>query len=310
MAYGFTVNDGTTTTDYYYIHNLQGDVIGIVDTNGTKVVEYTYDAWGKILATTGTLATTIGELNPIRYRGYYYDAETGFYYCRARYYDPEICRWINPDKYVSTGQGLISFNMFAYCNNNPVNMVDSSGNYPITIGLIGVAIILLGGVLIILLDPNVQDALGEAADSLYQAVTSVGEKIQSATKATKNKIKEETAKEHTVYALVDSNNKVQYVGRTKNVTARRIAHKLNPERCHLKFKIIQDDLTYEQARAVEQASMLFHHTINTANKANNQINGISPKNWDYYKEVARGFLNYSYNQVSNEILCWLEDGGN
>ena len=94
IAYGFTVNDGTST-DYYYIHNLQGDVIGIVDNNGTKVVEYTYDEWGKILATTGSLATTIGELNPFRYRGYYYDAETEFYYCRTRYYDAEICAvWI------------------------------------------------------------------------------------------------------------------------------------------------------------------------------------------------------------------------
>ena len=94
---------------------MQGDVIGIVDNNGTKVVEYTYDEWGKLLTTTGTLATTIGTLNPIRYRGYYYDTETGLYYCRARYYDPEISRWINADSYVSTGQGLISSNIFAYC---------------------------------------------------------------------------------------------------------------------------------------------------------------------------------------------------
>ncbi len=127
IAYGFTVVNGTATTDYYYIHNLQGDVIGIVDSTGTTVVEYTYDAWGKILATTGSLATTIGELNPFRYRGYYYDAETGFYYCRARYYDPEICRWISADGYVSTGQCIISFNMFAYCNNNPVNSLDLTG---------------------------------------------------------------------------------------------------------------------------------------------------------------------------------------
>ena len=132
IAYGFTVNDGTST-DYYYIHNLQGDVIGIVDNNGTKVVEYTYDEWGKILAITGSLATTIGTLNPLRYRGYYYDAETDFYYCRARYYDPEICRWISADGYVSTGQGIIGYNMFAYCGNNPITLFDPTGKIGIVI---------------------------------------------------------------------------------------------------------------------------------------------------------------------------------
>ena len=110
---------------------MQGDVIGIVDNSGTKVVEYTYDEWGKLLATTGTLATTIGTLNPFRYRGYYYDTETGFYYCRARYYDPEICRWLNADNVIAGVGGLIQgYNMFAYCFNNPINMIDEIGDWP------------------------------------------------------------------------------------------------------------------------------------------------------------------------------------
>ncbi|MBR5323078.1 MAG: hypothetical protein IKU48_05995 [Clostridia bacterium] len=127
IAYGFTVVNGSTSTDYYYIHNLQGDVIGIVDNDGTKVVEYTYNEWGKILTITGSLATTIGTLNPFRYRGYYYDAETGFYYVSSRYYDPEIGRWINADGFVSTGQGLLSNNMYSYCLNNPINYGDVLG---------------------------------------------------------------------------------------------------------------------------------------------------------------------------------------
>ena len=124
---GFKYKSGTTEETYYYLYNLQGDVIGLLDSTGAQVVSYTYDPWGKPLTVTGTLATTIGSINPIRYRGYYYDAETGFYYCQSRYYDPEIGRWINADGYVSTGQGITGYNMFAYCGNCPVMYYDPSG---------------------------------------------------------------------------------------------------------------------------------------------------------------------------------------
>ncbi len=152
IAYGFTIVNGNTTTDYYYIHNLQGDVIGIVDSTGTTVVEYTYDEWGKILTTTGSLATTIGELNPLRYRGYYYDTETGFYYCRARYYDPEVCRWISADDpSIIDGSTLhiLENNLFAYCFNNPINMTDDTGLWPkwATKVLIGTAVIATAAIL-------------------------------------------------------------------------------------------------------------------------------------------------------------------
>lgn len=79
-------------TTYYYATNLQGDVMAILDGTGTAMVEYTYDAWGNILSTTGSMADTLGELNPLRYRGYVYDTETGFYYLQSRYYDPEMGR--------------------------------------------------------------------------------------------------------------------------------------------------------------------------------------------------------------------------
>ena len=109
---------------YYYIYNLQGDVRAIVDEYLNKVVEYVYDPWGNILSITGSLAETLGKDNPFRYRGYYYDTETGLYYLQSRYYDPLIVRFINADGYVSTGQEFSSVNMFAYCGNNPVNMND------------------------------------------------------------------------------------------------------------------------------------------------------------------------------------------
>ena len=97
--YGFTYNG----VSYYYELNLQGDVVGIYDSTGTTVVTYAYDVWGKVLSVTGTLASTIGQINPIRYRGYYYDNETGFYFLQSRYYDPETGRFLNADGYVSTG---------------------------------------------------------------------------------------------------------------------------------------------------------------------------------------------------------------
>ena len=110
---------------YYYLTNLQGDVMSIESSDGTPVASYCYDAWGKILACDGALA----ELNPLRYRGYVYDQETGFYYLQSRYYDPAVGRFINADSYASTGQSMIGHNMYAYCNNNPFCNVDASGTF-------------------------------------------------------------------------------------------------------------------------------------------------------------------------------------
>ena len=121
-----TVNYNGTT--FYYVTNLQGDVIAILDRNGHAVVEYIYNAWGELLSATGSMANSLGALNPLLYRGYVYDRETGLYYLQSRYYSPEVGRFINADKYVSTGQGILGNNMFAYCNNNPVRNADKSGH--------------------------------------------------------------------------------------------------------------------------------------------------------------------------------------
>ena len=100
-----------------------------MDGSGTKVVEYTYDAWGKLISTTGTLATSLGADNPFHYRGYYYDTETGLYYLMTRYYDPEVCRFISADVYMTTGQGVLGGNMWAYCGNNPVVRYEVQGEF-------------------------------------------------------------------------------------------------------------------------------------------------------------------------------------
>ena len=128
--YSFLYNGST----YYYVFNGQGDVIGITDGYGNMLARYTYDAWGKPLTITDGAgadvsgnASHIANVNPFRYRGYYYDKESGLYYVGSRYYDPQTGRFINADGYVSTGQGLTGNNMFAYCGNDPINRSDPSG---------------------------------------------------------------------------------------------------------------------------------------------------------------------------------------
>ena len=122
-------------TKYSFNKNLQGDVIEIIDLDGNTVAKYRYDAWGKVVAVLNASdsrildSNHIGNINPIRYRGYYYDIETGFYLTGTRYYDPVVGRFINADGYVSTGQGLAGNNMFSYCGNNPVMRADPSGQF-------------------------------------------------------------------------------------------------------------------------------------------------------------------------------------
>ena len=91
------------------------------------MVEYTYDTWGKKVQTTGSLAGSLGLIQPFRYRGYVYDWETGFYYLQSRYYDPITGRFISADTLLSTGQGVLGHNCYAHCLDNPVNRKDGSG---------------------------------------------------------------------------------------------------------------------------------------------------------------------------------------
>ena len=101
---------------------------GLVNSSGTQVVAYTYDAWGNPLTTTGTMADTLGKLNPFRYRGYVYDAETGLYYLGSRYYNPQWGRFVNADGVVDT-EDLLGGNLFAYCGNSSVERRDTTGQF-------------------------------------------------------------------------------------------------------------------------------------------------------------------------------------
>lgn len=131
-------SDGSATsfsyngTMYFYVKNLQGDVVRIIDLSGTEVASYVYDAWGNIKDTKGD--STVRELNPIRYRGYVYDTETSLYYLQSRYYDPFTGRFLNADIFYDTNtETPLSTNMFAYGENNPANSIDPYGTLTITI---------------------------------------------------------------------------------------------------------------------------------------------------------------------------------
>ena len=120
---GYTYKTAEAETECILVKNQQGDVEKVISADGTILASYTYDAWGNVLTSEGSLATA----NPIRYRGYYFDTETSLYYLQSRYYDPAIGRFINADNYATTYKTSTGVNMFAYCLNNPANCKDDGG---------------------------------------------------------------------------------------------------------------------------------------------------------------------------------------
>ena len=121
--------------DYYYIRDGLMTITGLVDANGAAVVNYRYDSWGMLTGISGSMAGTLGKDNPYRFKGYYYDEETGMYYLKSRYYQPEICRFISADdeNVLNIEQGnLNQFNLYLYCLNNSVNRVDETGNISVS----------------------------------------------------------------------------------------------------------------------------------------------------------------------------------
>ena len=120
-----TMTKGGTT--YYYHVNGHGDVTSLTDSSGNIVAQYQYDAWGNIISSTGTMK----DANPYRYAGYRYDSSTGLYYLMARYYDPNVGRFITRDSFNGEQDNPLSLNRYAYTNNNPVMLQDPSGYEPV-----------------------------------------------------------------------------------------------------------------------------------------------------------------------------------
>ena len=134
-AVSYKANSSTDAVTYYYAHNWRGDITSIYDGDGNMVAKYEYDVWGNVLTVTDannksiTDKNHIANLNPFRYRSYYYDSESGFYYLMSRYYDPVVHRFLNADGYFQSGDGILDTNMNAYCRNNPIMYYDPTGEY-------------------------------------------------------------------------------------------------------------------------------------------------------------------------------------
>ncbi len=161
-------------TAYSYAKNLQGDIVAILNSSGTAVVRYVYDAWGRPISCTGTMTTTLGKLNPFRYRGYVYDEETELYYLRSRYYNPHRCRFVNSDNTV-VGNIILGQNQYLYSKNDPIQYGDEDGTFWKRIaGIVVGAVTVVASITIAAVLPN---PLGMAAAG---AVMGFGTEIGSA----------------------------------------------------------------------------------------------------------------------------------
>ena len=182
--FGFIYNGA----EYYYIKNAQNDVTAIASADGTVIANYYYDSWGKLAEITGD--TEIAELNPIRYRSYYYDSETEWYYLNTRYYSPELCRFISSDGYIQTGQGILDKNMFAYCENNPTNKVDKNGTNPaavlyaaFVVIIFGIVIVCIGEIVITAMVPALQKGAASLYDSISGSINKAKDKSKERSKS-------------------------------------------------------------------------------------------------------------------------------
>ncbi len=178
MQYHTTFMEADTFYTFYFEKNLQGDIVAVYNESGEKVFGYNYDAWGNF---TTTYYSTIGTnyyayYNPFRYRGYYYDSETGLYYLQSRYYNPQWGRFISADIYVNANGDLIGFNMYAYCSNNPVMYVDPTGEFILTALIVGVVVgVVVGGAIGGTIAYNAAKSEGlEGSDLAKATLTGVG----------------------------------------------------------------------------------------------------------------------------------------
>ena len=325
--FGFLYNN----TPYFYVRNMQGDVIRILNLFGSVLAQYEYDAWGKVLSVTDsdgdaiTGATHIGNINPIRYRGYYYDTETGFYYLQSRYYDPEIGRFINadePEMAKFSTKELLAKDLFAYCNNNPINFFDPTGYYAATLVLSASITTSLGSALSGIMAsisasiagikaaiasswfiPACIIATTVAIAGIVYAVNKVKKLAATAStvlQAVKARVKAgginpKTIKQYTVYVITrKGTSDVVYVGITKRYSSRKSAHKKRFPSNKFTMFPLKTGLSRAEARAMEQ-TLISAYTLDTLK---NMINSISPKKWSNFKN--------EFEQMNTLILSWLD----
>lgn len=299
---------------YYYVKNLQKDIIGILNSNYEPIVNYEYDSWGKVVSIKDaegnniTDSNHIGVINPFRYRSYYYDVETKLYYLNSRYYNPEWGRFLNADGILGANEDVLSYNLFVYVSNNPIVSVDPNGTSASALGLLAGAGIIAAGLVVLPVVTRALTGLTMGAVQLFrtthQAVQTATRVIKEVSQGLRQKPKKSEEMEHNVYILRDKNTKkVEYVGRTKNIKATEYRHDHNPFRTGLKLEKVALNIDKSTARGLEQLLIKECRTLNRnpSFPRNNQIYGVAENNPHYDFYWAKAYIWASQNE--NLIPC-------
>ena len=307
---------------YYFIKNLQGDVIAIVDKDAQTVARYSYDAWGECAVTQDSVG--IATINPFRYRGYYYDEEIEFYYLQTRYYSPSVGRFINEDEsvYIGISASILGYNLFTYCENDAPNLSDPTGHYAGALVLSKPILASLGSAL-----PGIMTGISASLTSVKAAIATswfipvciaaaaiaivgivyvvnrVVALMASATqtvsavksKARSKGIDPNKLRNYTVYIIVKNGTiDVVYVGITKRYSSRKSQHKKRFPTSKFTMMPVATGLTKNEARAMEQ-TIITAYTLDTLV---NMINSISPKKWSTFKS--------EFEQMSTLMQSWID----
>ena len=302
-------SDGNATsfsyngTMYFYVKNLQGDVVRIIDLSGTEVASYVYDAWGNIKDTKGE--PTVRELNPIRYRGYVYDTETSLYYLQSRYYDPFTGRFLNADIYCDTNTGTsLSANMFAYCENNPVNYLDPNGYVALVDDLVYALIALSAATVAICSSSFFKKGWSAFCNAVGNGLSSIGNAIWNGASAawnwSKNKIK------NAINAVKKFNTAVSADNKIKSKVKRNSKTRYWSANLKSGYVDIGKSLSYSAAKSyVKSGRSVFTVTDAEAKAlAKNASGGKKPVYHTKHKNSVGYYKHYHLYNHSNGAHIW------
>ena len=259
-AVSYKANSSTDAVTYYYAHNWRGDITSIYDGDGNMVAKYEYDVWGNVLTVTNsnnseiTDPNHIANLNPFRYRSYYYDSESDLYYLMSRYYDPVTHRFVNADGYFQSGDNILDTNMNAYCGNNPVGRIDSNGEFwGVIIAAVVVVAVLVTTLVVAVSAPdnsvcgasaNVVSEINNYEKRVLPEISPINFTTGSKSEYTYENYGD-SSKFSSVYATEQINNPVlSYVGYKLNISDYTLDLSLGLDNTGIKFLYNKDNSSY------------------------------------------------------------------